>query len=48
MTPMCVWVVGCGGSGGTMPFDTIDARRTALCKSSEPTCTDQVITCEHG
>ena len=50
MKTMCAWVVvvlvGCGGGGGTMPFDTIDARCTALCKSSEPTFSDEVTTCE--
>ena len=37
-----------GGSGGDddMSLGTIDARCTALCKSSEPTCTDDVTDCQ--
>lgn len=40
-------LVGCGGGGSSGgPFDSIDARCTALCMSSEPTCAADVTDCE--
>lgn len=51
MKTMRAWVVvmmigsGCGG-GEAMSLGPIDARCTALCMSSEPTCTTDVTDCE--